>query len=103
MTPEARALRGDPAKLHDVLRNLVENAVNYTPEDGARSRCTRASRTGGFELARRDDGPGHPDEDLVARVRALLPRGQVARASPAAPASGLAIVKHLVELHGRHA
>ena len=25
---------GDPAKLHDVLRNLVENASNYSPEGG---------------------------------------------------------------------
>ena len=33
--PEARMLVADPAKLHDILRNLIENAVNYTPEDGA--------------------------------------------------------------------
>ena len=29
---EACRVPADPAKLHDVLRNLVENAVNYSPE-----------------------------------------------------------------------
>ena len=32
--PDAAQVDGDPAKLHDIVRNLVENAVNYSP-DGA--------------------------------------------------------------------
>ena len=32
IAPDAASLTGDPAKLHDVVRNLVENAVNYSPE-----------------------------------------------------------------------
>ncbi len=34
LADNARTLETDPAKLHDVLRNLVENAVNYTPDGG---------------------------------------------------------------------
>ena len=32
VAPDAATVSGDPAKLHDVLRNLVENASNYSPE-----------------------------------------------------------------------
>ena len=32
--PRRRTLVVDPAKLHDILRNLVENAINYTPDGG---------------------------------------------------------------------
>ena len=30
--PGAETLHGDPAKLHDALRNLVANAITYSPE-----------------------------------------------------------------------
>ena len=32
---DACDLQADPAKLHDVVRNLLENAVNYSPEEAA--------------------------------------------------------------------
>src|SRR5262249_3998919 len=35
VAPEARAVRADPAKLHDALRNLVTNAITYAPTDSA--------------------------------------------------------------------
>jgi two-component system phosphate regulon sensor histidine kinase PhoR len=35
IAPEAAVVDADPAKLHDVLRNLVENASNYGPEGSA--------------------------------------------------------------------
>ena len=77
---DARMLVADPAKLHDILRNLIENAVNYTPEDGAIELATRLIGDR-FELTVSDTGPGLPEQDLLARVRALLPRGQVAGAA----------------------
>ena len=74
---EAAQVDGDPAKLHDIVRNLVENAVNYSP-DGADVRLAAARVNGVHTITVADSGPGIPQEDLGARVRTLLSRGQVA-------------------------
>jgi two-component system phosphate regulon sensor histidine kinase PhoR len=98
VAPDARVLMADPAKLHDVLRNLVENAVNYTPEGG--SVRVEASRDDGwFHLIVRDTGPGIPPEDL-ARVFERFYRVDKSRARPGGTGLGLAIVKHLVQVMG---
>jgi len=95
--PDARALVSDPAKLHDILRNLIENAVNYTPEEGTIALTTRVF-DGQFEIAVSDTGPGLPEQDLL-RVFERFYRVDKARARPGT-GLGLAIVKHLVQVMG---
>jgi two-component system phosphate regulon sensor histidine kinase PhoR len=96
---DARTLHGDPAKLHDALRNLVANAISYSPEHTlVRVDATRVS--GFVALAVSDEGPGIPDEDL-SRVFERFYRVDKSRArDPGGTGLGLAIVRHLVELHG---
>lgn len=92
----ARVITADPAKLHDVLRNLVENAVNYTPEGGAIE--VRADTDNGrFRIVVADTGPGIPPDDL-ARVFERFYRVDKSRARPGGTGLGLAIVKHLVHV-----
>jgi two-component system phosphate regulon sensor histidine kinase PhoR len=99
--PEACRLRADPTKLHDVLRNLVENAVNYSPEEAAiHLEATR--RAGTVSISVSDSGPGIPSEDL-SRVFERFYRVDKSRSRPGGTGLGLAIVKHLVELHGGQA
>jgi two-component system phosphate regulon sensor histidine kinase PhoR len=93
---EARTLDTDPTKLHDVLRNLVENAVNYTPDGGAIQIRTTAAADH-FELSVADSGPGIPPEDL-ARVFERFYRVDKSRTRPGGTGLGLAIVKHLVQV-----
>lgn len=97
--PGAEIIRGDPARLHDALRNLVANAITYGPE-GTTVRI-EASRTDGFvTISVLDEGPGIPEEDL-SRVFERFYRVEKSRArDPGGTGLGLAIVKHLVELHG---
>jgi signal transduction histidine kinase len=95
----AETLRGDPAKLHDALRNLVANAATYAPEQTVIQIDVR-SQGGRIAIAVSDQGPGIPDEDL-ARIFERFYRVDKSRArDPGGTGLGLAIVKHLVELHG---
>jgi two-component system phosphate regulon sensor histidine kinase PhoR len=95
---EARTVMADPAKLHDILRNLVENAVNYSP-DGADIRIAARPVDAGVVLEVTDSGPGIPPADL-SRVFERFYRVDKARTRPGGTGLGLAIVKHLVEAHG---
>ena len=71
---------GDPAKLHDVLRNLVENASNYSPEGGTIEIATPARRRRRSTITVADRGPGIPDARSAAHLRALLSRRSIAHA-----------------------
>jgi signal transduction histidine kinase len=98
----AQTVPGDPAKLHDALRNLLENAINYSPEES--TIVMGAERTGTrVVLSVADEGPGVPEADLP-RVFERFYRVDKARArtarDPGGTGLGLAIVKHLVSLHG---
>lgn len=97
----ASRIVADPAKLHDVLRNLVENAVHYSP-DGATIRLEATRVNGAVRLAVSDSGPGIPPEDL-SRVFERFYRVDKSRSRPGGTGLGLAIVRHLVELHGGQA
>ena len=98
----AETVIGDPAALHDVFRNLLENAANYSPENGT---VVMGSRRDGntMQLTVTDQGRGIPEADL-ARVFERFYRVDKARSrgerDPGGTGLGLAIVKHLVELHG---
>ena len=98
ISDDAAAVMADQAKLHDVLRNLVENANNYTP-DGADIRIATTAGPGQVTLTVSDSGPGIPPDDL-SRVFERFYRVDKSRSRPGGTGLGLAIVKHLVELHG---
>ncbi len=99
---DAATVSGDPAKLHDALRNLLENATNYAPE--ASRIVMGAERIGErLRLSVADEGPGIPEDDLP-RVFERFYRVDKSRTrgtrDPGGTGLGLAIVKHLIELHG---
>jgi two-component system phosphate regulon sensor histidine kinase PhoR len=97
--PAVASLTTDAAKLQDALRNLVENAVNYSPE-GCSITLRAAARDRQAVLTVSDQGPGIPDADLD-RVFERFYRVDRARSRESGGTGlGLSIVKHLVELLG---
>jgi two-component system, OmpR family, phosphate regulon sensor histidine kinase PhoR len=99
VAPDAETVRADPPKLHDALRNLLANAVTYSPEQTTIR--IEGSRVGDrIAIIVSDEGPGIPEADLP-RVFERFYRVDKSRArDPGGTGLGLAIVKHLVELHG---
>ena len=99
VAPDAQQAYGDPAKLHDVLRNLLENAINYSPEGGEIT--IEAVHAGGtVEIAVSDRGPGIPESDLSRIFERFYRVDRSRTRDPGGTGLGLSIVKHLVELHG---
>jgi two-component system phosphate regulon sensor histidine kinase PhoR len=96
VAPEACDLVVDTAKLHDILRNLIENAIAYTPESGTIEIAATISG-GRYQITVADNGPGIPSEDL-SRVFERFFRVDKSRARPGGTGLGLAIVKNLVNV-----
>jgi len=96
---DASTVQADPAKLHDVLNNLVSNASNYGPVDSAIDVTARRVNRG-VELTVADRGAGIPEADR-ARIFERFYRVDRSRGrDPGGTGLGLSIVRHLVELHG---
>jgi two-component system phosphate regulon sensor histidine kinase PhoR len=90
--PEARTIAADPAKVHDVLRNLIENASNYGPEGGTIEISSRHEGDA-IAISVADRGPGLPAADLT-RVFERFYRVDRSRArDPGGTGLGLSIVR----------
>jgi len=89
-------VQGQPEALRMLLRNLIDNAVKYTPA-GGRVDVAIAAGAGAIELSVDDSGPGLPESERARVLDRFYRAGQ-----PQAPGSGLglSIVKSIADLHG---
>jgi signal transduction histidine kinase len=91
-------IRGDRARLRQVLGNLIENAVKYSPE-GGEVRVSAATANGAVKIAVRDAGPGIP-HDQQARIFEKFGRVDIPGASKPGTGLGLFIARSIAEAHG---
>lgn len=92
-------VRGDGAQLGEVLQNLLDNAVQYTPRSGQIVVTVHAN---GHEVifTVADTGIGIPESDLE-RIFERFYRVDTARSREAGGTGlGLSIARHIVEAHG---
>ena len=92
-------VNGDPDRLQQVVWNLLSNAIKFTPEEG--SVWVTLGRVAGLaELRVSDTGQGVAPESLPRVFEPFWQAVPVANRAMAGLGLGLAIVRHLVELHG---
>lgn len=92
------AIKGDPARLVQVLVNLLNNAGRYTPPGGHVSIIAR-HRDDRIDVSVRDTGVGIPEE-MLTKVFDMYTRVSAAGdSSPDGLGIGLALVKEIVALH----
>jgi len=94
----AATVRGDFARLQQIVCNLLSNAIKFTPSGGKVDVCL-ASRNGEAEISVSDSGQGIKPEFLpLVFDRFRQEDGSISRRHGGL-GLGLAIVRHLVELH----
>jgi signal transduction histidine kinase len=96
---EPVALLADPVRLAQVIENLLSNASKYTPPGGALA--LRARRLpDGVEIEVEDDGIGIAPDALERIFEPFAQLGDGQAGSAGGLGIGLALVRHLVQLHG---
>lgn len=98
---EPFALVGDPDRLRQIIWNLLSNAIKFTPQ-GGRVEIRLRRQLGAVELAVTDTGVGIAPEFLPHLFERFSQADTSTTRRKGGLGLGLAIVRHLVELHGGH-
>jgi len=96
-------INGDPDRLQQLLINLVDNAIKYTPSGGnVTLRATECETEDGarqIEIAVADSGVGIPEKDLPRLTERFYRVDKARSRDLGGTGLGLAIVKHIVQAH----
>ncbi len=99
LDPRAGSVTGDPARLQQVLWNLLMNAVKFTPEQG-RVQLQLQRINSHVEIIVSDTGHGIAPDMLPFVFDRFRQSDSSSTRTHGGLGLGLALVKHLVELHG---
>ena len=99
-------LLGDHDRLHQVMVNLIDNAIKYTPRGGHVTASAREASLNGngkptpaVALAVSDTGEGIPERDIPRLTERFYRVDRARSRELGGTGLGLAIVKHIVQLH----
>jgi signal transduction histidine kinase len=90
---------GDPVRLQQVIWNLLSNAIKFTPKHG-RVQVQLERINSHLEITVNDTGPGIDEEFLPHVFERFRQADSTASKKHGGLGLGLAIVRHLVEMHG---
>jgi two-component system sensor histidine kinase GlrK len=88
----------DQEKILQALRNLIGNAVKFTPQGGL-VRVSSDYTNGNVKVSVSDTGSGIPEENLMT-IFEKFHQGPLRRDQMNGTGLGLAIVKHIITAHG---
>ncbi|HLY37969.1 MAG TPA: ATP-binding protein [Candidatus Binatia bacterium] len=102
--PESLTVTADPDRFRQVLINLIDNAIKYTPGGGRVSvRAAPGSgpaAAGTVEIVVQDTGMGIPAQDLPRLTERFFRVDKGRSRALGGTGLGLAIVKHIMQAHG---
>ena len=99
LDPSAGTVRGDPARLQQVVWNLLTNAIKFTPKAGQVHVMLQRVRSH-VEIIVADTGEGIPPEFLPNVFARFSQADASTTRRHGGLGLGLAIVRHITELHG---
>jgi histidine kinase len=97
--PDLPPVNGDRERIHQVLFNLLDNAVRFTP-DGGTVRVLAAHEGDECEVSVEDTGPGIPAEHLPLVFERFYREDPSRSRDDGGTGIGLAIARSVVEAHG---
>lgn len=97
--PKVRIVVGDSDRLQQVIWNLLSNAAKFTPNGGMVELCLKQTPVN-IQIQVRDTGPGIDAEFLPYVFERFRQADGSTTRTHGGLGLGLAIVRHLVELHG---
>jgi signal transduction histidine kinase/DNA-binding response OmpR family regulator len=99
LNPHSAPVLGDPDRLQQVASNLLSNAVKFTPV-GGHIQITLQQTEEGVAFQVTDNGDGISAEFIPHVFERFRQADSSSRKSQAGLGIGLAIVRHIIELHG---
>ncbi len=98
--PDLPALEGDPARLQQVVWNLVSNAIKFSPPEKTVRIIAQGESSGGIELSVSDEGSGIDPAFLPHLFERFRQEDTSSNRRFGGLGVGLSIVKAIVEAHG---
>jgi len=89
----------DIDKMHQVLNNLISNAIKFTESGGVTVSCVNHQENNNIEICLKDTGPGIRDEDMDKLFQKFQQLGD-SRQHVGGTGLGLAICKEIIQRHG---
>jgi hypothetical protein len=89
----------EPARLQQVLRNVLANALRFAPGGSVVELSGAVLPTGGLQLSVRDHGPGIPDDELESVFEAFRQSSRT-RSTAGGTGLGLTISRRIMVAHG---
>ena len=96
---DCQTVQADPQRLQQILHNLLQNGVRYTPEKGEimiRVACSQHDLT----CSMRDSGPGIPEASLPFIFDRFYRAERARTKADGGTGLGLAIARNLAQAHG---
>ena len=97
--PATLTADGDPERVHQVVANLLENAVRHSPE-GDRVEVSAHREDGRVVIEVADHGPGIPEGEASRVFQRFYRGGSGPVSNDGGTGLGLAIARWIVDLHG---